>query len=354
MQLDALGWTASFAEAFAPFEALGHRPARVTSEHQHVYRVVGPEGDRLASVSGRFRHRVTTRADYPAVGDWVAVEDRGGDARSMIHALLPRRSKFSRKVAGETTEEQVVAANVDLVFLVAGLDHDFNVRRLERYVVTAIEGGATPVIVLNKTDMCDDTAACVDETKRLAPNVDVVAVSCRTLEGLDRLLAYLTPARTIALLGSSGAGKSTLINRFAGHDLRRTFEVRERDSRGRHTTTHRELIPLESGALLIDTPGMRELQLWEGSERIDDAFEDVGSLAQGCFFRDCRHQGEPKCAVKMAVEAGSLSESRLEHYRRLQNELRHLAVQQDRRAQAEQQRKTKVIHRAQRLYKPRE
>lgn len=353
MQLEALGWTPALAEAFAPFQAQGFRAARVASEHQHLYRVVGPEGERLASVSGRFRHHVTTRAGYPAVGDWVAVEDRADETRALIQAVLPRRSKFSRKVAGDTTEEQVVAANIDVVFLVAGLDHDFNVRRLERYVVTAFEGGATPVIVLNKSDVCIRTDACVAETRALAPNVDVFAVSCRTREGLSALEEYLTPARTIAFLGSSGAGKSTLINQFLGRDLRPTSEVRERDSRGRHTTTHRELIPLETGALLIDTPGMRELQLWEGSDRMDDAFDDIGALAAGCFFRDCQHEGEPKCAVKAAADAGTLSPARLDHYRRLQKELEHLAVQQDRRAHAEQQRKTKIIHRAQRVHKPR-
>lgn len=353
MQLDALGWSAAMSTAFAPYEDQGYRPARVVSEHQHLYRVAGPEGERLASVSGRFRHNITNRASYPAVGDWVAVEDRPEDARALIQAVLPRRSKFSRKVAGDTTEEQVVAANVDVVFLVAGLDRDFNARRLERYVVTAFEGGATPVIVLNKTDMCDRTEACVTEARALAPGVDVVAVSCHTREGLPALEAYLSPARTIALLGSSGAGKSTLINRFVGHELRRTSEVRERDSRGRHTTTHRELINLETGALLIDTPGMRELQLWEGTERMDDAFDDIAALAAGCFFRDCQHAGEPKCAVKAAAAAGLVASTRLDHYLRLQRELKHLAVQQDLRAQADAKRKTKIVHRALRPHKPR-
>lgn len=353
MELEDWGWTPALATAFDALAAEGYQPARVVSEHQHVYRVATAGGDQLATVSGRFRHRATSRAEYPAVGDWVAIEGRGAGNRAHIQALLPRRSRFSRKVAGDTTEEQVVAANVDLVFIVAGLDRDFNVRRLERYVVTTFEGGATPVIVLNKMDVCAETAACVAEARALAPNVDVVPVSCRTREGLSTLEGYLGPARTIALLGSSGAGKSTLVNCLVGRDVRRTHAVRERDSRGRHTTTHRELVPLPGGALLIDTPGMRELQLWEGTERMDDAFDDIGTLAADCFFRDCQHEGEPKCAVKAAVDAGALAASRLDHYRRLQKELRHLAVQQDRRAQAEQQRKTRVVHRAQRVYKPR-
>jgi ribosome biogenesis GTPase len=352
--LTALGWDARFEEAFAPHAAEGFEPGRVILEHQHIYRVTTGHDEPHATVSGRFRHTAATRADYPAVGDWVALERRASGSRARIVAVLPRRSRFTRKVAGHETEAQVVAANVDVVFLVAGLDRDFNVRRIERYLVTTWEGGATPVVVLNKADLCDDAAGRQDEVSRVAPGVAVHPVSCRTGEGLDSLLGYIGPGRTVALLGSSGVGKSTLINRLAGFERQRTREVRDKDSRGRHTTSHRELVVLPSGGLLIDTPGMRELQLWSVGGAIHDTFDEIRQAGAGCHFRDCRHDTEPRCAVKAAVEAGTISRDRLENYLQLQRELDNLAVRQDERQLAEEKRKDRVIHRAQRLHKPRE
>lgn len=352
--LTALGWDPRFAEAFDPFAAEGFEPGRVILEHQHIYRVTTVRDEPRATVSGRFRHTATLRADYPAVGDWVAIDRPRGSPRARIQAVLPRRARFTRKVAGDETQAQVVAANVDTVFLVTGLDRDFNLRRIERYLVTAWEGGSTPVVILNKADVCDDVAGRCDEVSRVAPGVPVHAISCRSGEGLDALAPYLEHGRTVALLGSSGVGKSTLINRLIGFERQRTGTVREHDSRGRHTTSHRELVALPTGGLLIDTPGMRELQLWNVGEAIHDTFDEIRRASEGCHFRDCQHDTEPRCAVKAAVEAGEIPGSRLENYRQLQRELDHLAARQDQRQLAENKRRDRVIHRAQRLHMPRE
>lgn len=342
--LETLGWDAAWAEQFAPFAADGLTPARVSLEHQHLYRVYTGTDEPLAHVAGRFRHHAGGREQYPAVGDWVALERPHGHARATIRAVLPRRSRFSRKAAGDVTEEQVVAANIDVVFLVSGLDRDFNLRRIERYLVTAREGGAQAVVVLNKADLCDRLDDVVAEVARLAAGTPVHAVSALALDGLDAVVPYLVRGRTIALLGSSGVGKSTLINALLGHERQRTRAVREKDSRGRHTTTHREMVVLPQGAILIDTPGMRELQLWESEAALSEAFDDIDAMAAGCFFRDCRHDTEPRCAVKDAVARGDLPAERLANFHRLLREVRHLEAKVDERAAAEEKRRWKVIH----------
>ena len=342
MTLEDLGWTSAFAQAFEAHRADGVAPARVSLEHTHIYRVIEPEGERLARVSGRLRHAATGRADFPAVGDWVVVEAApgGGDAR--IRAVLPRATHFSRRAAGSPTEEQVLAANIDVVFLVSGLDHDFNPRRIERYLVTAWESGAAPVIVLNKADLVENPAAFVGEVTALAAGVPVHAVSARHPESMAALRGHLGPGRTAALLGSSGVGKSSIANALIGEELLRTREVRESDSRGRHTTTGRQLVVLPGGGILIDTPGMRELQLWDAGESVVGAFADVEAIGEGCRFRDCRHTGEPGCAVVAAVAAGMLPDVRLESFRKLQAEQLFQATQQEERARLEVKRIGKV------------
>lgn len=346
LTLEDLGWRAALAEAFARHAAAGFAPARVSLEHTHIYRVLDASGERLARVAGRLRHQAAARADFPAVGDWVAVEPppHGGDAR--IRAVLPRFSRFSRRAAGDPTEEQVVAANVDVVLLVSGLDGDFNPRRIERYLLTAWDSGATPIIVLNKSDVVEDVRPFVEETERVAQGVPVHAVSARAPASLDSIRTALGRGRTGALLGMSGVGKSSIVNALIGEERLRTREVRAWDSRGRHASSARQLVLLPGGGILIDTPGMRELQLWDTGEALAGAFQDLDALARECRFRDCRHAGEPGCAVVAAVEQGDLSPLRLENYRKLQAEQAHAARQQDQRAQLEQKRRWKILTKA--------
>jgi ribosome biogenesis GTPase len=340
--LRRLGWNDRFAEAFSSYAERGLLAARVSLEHTHIYRVLGDDGEMLARVAGRLRHQASARTDYPAVGDWVAVErdPHGGDAR--IHAVLPRTSRFSRRAAGNVTEEQIVAANIDTVFLVAGLDGDFNPRRLERYLVVAWDSGASPVIVLNKADLITELQARVEEVETLNVGVPVHAVSCRSPETLDALRRYLAEGQTVALLGSSGVGKSTIANRLIGRDMLRTRDVRESDSRGRHTSTTRQLVLLQDGGVLIDTPGLRELQLWETGDGLSGAFEEIEELARECRFRDCRHRGEPGCAVTEAANAGRLATERLASFHKLQDEQAYQARQQDERALIDEKRKGKI------------
>ncbi len=346
MTLDAFGWNPRLDAAFAEHRAAGLLPARVSHEHTHIYRVVTDSGDRLARVAGRLRHEAEGRSDFPAVGDWVAIDvpEGGGDAR--IRAILPRTSRFSRRAAGDPTEEQVVAANIDIVFLVSGLDGDFNPRRIERYLVTAWESGAAPVIVLNKADLVEDVEPFVREVEEMAQGVPVIAVSAKRVESMTVLRERVAPGRTAALLGSSGVGKSSIVNALIGREMLRTLDVRASDSRGRHASTTRELVLLPEGGILIDTPGMRELQLWDTGESLAGAFADIEALAESCRFRDCRHAGEPGCAVAQAVTDGELTATRLESYRKLQLEQAHQLRQQDQRAQLEQKRRWKILTKA--------
>jgi ribosome biogenesis GTPase len=350
--LDTLGWNAFFADRFAALGNPALVPGRIGVEHQHVYRVLTADADLLARVAGRLRHRAESRLDYPAVGDWVACRIAANDGTRIEH-VLPRKSRFARKVAGDRTALQVVAANVDTVFLTMGLDNDYSPRRLERYLALARESGASPAVVLTKADLSDDVPGRVAEIESVARGVPVHAVSAPRREGFEALRAYLMPGRTVALLGSSGVGKSTIINVLVGSDVQRTRDVRESDQRGRHTTTNRELIVLPDGGLVIDTPGMRELQLWDAAGGVEETFDDIRTLAPDCYFPDCTHGPEPRCAVRRAVEEGRLLPERLESYRKLQDELRSLAERQELLARQEKKRQDKIIHRAARKHQPR-
>ena len=354
MELSELGWTSSLGEAFETYENDALVPGRVSAGHTRLHRVLTRHGELLAEVTGRLRHEARGPQDLPAVGDWVAVAPRLEEGRGTIHAVLPRRSAFVRRAAGPATAAQVLAANVDTVFLVAGLDGDFSPRRVERALVLAWESGASPVVLLNKADLGGDLEARRREIEAAAPGVPVHAVSALLGDGLDALASYLAPGRTVALLGSSGVGKSTLVNRLLGRERQPTAPVRAHDQTGRHTTTHRELIVLPGGAVLLDTPGLREIQLWATEDGLLAAFDDVARLAAGCRFRDCRHRDEPGCAVRAAVAAGDLSAERLESHRKLEAELRHLEVRADVGLQREQKAKWRAIHKAARRHRPRE
>jgi ribosome biogenesis GTPase / thiamine phosphate phosphatase len=350
--LETLGWTERLAAEFEPFGAKGHLPGRVSSEHKHIYRVLAADGEHLARVAGGLRHRAESAVEYPAVGDWIALRVRPGEPVGSIQAVLPRRSRFSRKVAGDVTQEQVVAANIDTVFLAMGLDENYNLRRIERYLVTGWESGAQPVVLLTKADLCDEVEGRVREVNSVASGAPVLVTSARSGSGLDMLQPYLGPGLTVAVLGSSGVGKSTLINRLIGRDLLRTAEVSALGARGRHTTSHRELVTLPGGGLIIDTPGLREIQLWDVGNSLGTAFADVDRLAAGCRFRDCRHETEPGCAVRAAAADGGLAPDRLESFVKLQREAAHLAEKQDQLALLEKKRKWKIIHKAARNIKP--
>ena len=355
VDLALYGWDPRWAEAFAPFAAEGLSPARVAIEYNHLLRLYTAGGDLRAQHSGKLLHTAAGRHAMAAVGDWVAVRTRPGEGTATIEAILPRRSHFSRKAAGELTEQQVVAANIDVVFIVMGLDRDYNPRRLERYLVLAKESGARPQVLLSKADLSDTVDAQLDESRATAPGVDVYAVSVRDGRGVDTVRAAISPGQTGALLGSSGAGKSTLINALLGHEMLATADVRASDSRGRHTTRHRQLVPMPGGGLLIDTPGMRELQLWTVPDAPQASFEDIDALAEGCHFSNCQHRSEPRCAVREAAAEGRLDASRLESFHKLQEEARALGAKQDVRERVQERAQAKTVARSLRqLYRSRD
>ena len=334
MRLSDLGWddalNAAYAASWRDKEDV--RPGRVAIEFNQIFRVYVDEGELDAVTAGRLKHRASRRAELPAVGDWVVVRKRPSEDRGVIVDILPRHSAFTRRAAGDVTDEQVVAANVDVVFVVMGLDADFNLRRLERYLLMARESGAAPVILLTKPDLAEDVAARTRAVAQIAGELPVHVLQPKSGEGIEHVRAHVHPCRTAALLGSSGVGKSTIINRLLGADVQRTRDVRPSDSRGRHTTTHRELVVLPDGGLIVDTPGMRELQLWDAAGAVRETFDDIEALAAHCHFTDCRHRDEPRCAVKAAVADGTVAPERLDSYLKLQDELAGLAKQQEERA----------------------
>lgn len=347
MNLNTLGWHDFFASHFAPYRERDLVPGRVALEHRNRYQVLYPDGEISAEVSGKFRHDTNGRADYPAVGDWVALAVGSNRDHAIIHAVLPRRSVFSRKAVlaggmpetGGTVDQQVLAANIDTVMLITGLDNNYNIRRIERYIAIAWDSGAAPVIILNKADLCDEVETRIGEVAESAIGVPVHAVSATGNTGLDVLQEYIKAGQTIAFLGSSGVGKSTIINRLIGDERQKVYEVSDGDSRGRHTTTHRELIVLPDGGIVIDTPGMREIQPWSDREGMERTFGDIIVLAAQCRFSDCTHQNEPGCAILRALDDGTLDRGRFRNYQKLQKELAHLARRQDEHGARQEQRR---------------
>jgi len=329
MDLESLGWGVFFEEHFQPHRLAGLLPARVAVENCSLYSLIGEDGSFRARCSGRFLHRISDPAEMPAVGDWVACNRKPKSDQADIQVVLPRRTRFSRSAAGPVTYEQIVAANVDTLFLVSGLDHNYNLRRIERYLAVANESGADPVIILNKTDLCLETEKRLAEVKTIAGGVPVVAVSAATGSAVDEVKLLIRPGKTVALLGSSGVGKSTLVNQLLGQKVQDTGAARITDGRGRHTTNTRNLIPIPSGGVLIDTPGMRELGLWDTGTGVDATFDDVGELADQCRFNDCHHGNEPGCAIRRALENSDLDQGRYQNWLKLHREESFAQRQQD-------------------------
>jgi ribosome biogenesis GTPase len=327
------GWSAFQRETWAERGGAGH-PGRVVSQHKGGLFVATEAGERLAVIPGRLRRAAESGGALPAVGDWVAVAHEQGDGAVPILAVLPRKTVLVRKAAGERDEVQTLAANVDLALLVTALTSDLNPRRLERALAVTLDSGAEPAVVLTKADLCDDVPALLARVEEVAAAARIFVVSAKTGQGLDELQAALLPGTTAVLLGSSGVGKSTLVNRWVGRDQLATADV-DAEGRGRHTTTHRELVRLPWGALVIDTPGLRELGLWESEEGMREAFDDLEALAAGCRFNDCGHESEPGCAVRAAAESGAVAAKRYESFLKLRRELAALERRKDERARAE-------------------
>jgi ribosome biogenesis GTPase len=329
MTLEKLGWSDFFGQIFSSeHTGPGLMAARVWRTSKQIYHVLCEEGSFVARVSGNFRHRARISSDYPAVGDWVVVRLKAGGMEAEIRELLPRQTVFSRQaVSASGTEskssEQVIAANVDVAFLIASLDagRGFSLRRLERYLTLTRNSGARPVVVLNKADLAEDAESAAGKAREIASGAPVHTVSAIEEDGVASLRQYVSEAVTLVLLGASGSGKSTIINSIAGIDIMRTSAVRQTDARGRHTTTWSELTVLEGGGILIDTPGLRDVQLWSGETAVEETFAELQEIARGCRFRDCKHSGEPGCAVAGAIESGKIEKNRLISFKKQKEEI---------------------------------
>jgi len=342
INIEKLGWSEFFAEAFESYGAQGFQVGRVAVENRDCYSVLTAEGEVVAEVAGRLLFTKESSADLPKVGDWAVLQTFDFGQKAIIHDLLPRKTKFSRKMSGKTFDEQVLAANIDVIFIVQSLDNNFSLRRLERSLVMVNEGGARPVVILNKSDLCDEVEVKVREVVEIAGGVPVLAVSAKERNGLSELQAFLGNDETFAFIGSSGVGKSTLINCLVGADVQKTADVRSSDSKGRHTTTRRELIFMPVGGCLIDTPGMRELHLWNAEDGLQETFQDIEELAQSCHFSDCSHTKEKKCAVLDAIQNETLEKKRYDSYLKLQKELDFLQSQHSQSAYVESRNKERT------------
>nr|WP_235857639.1 ribosome small subunit-dependent GTPase A [Paenibacillus albiflavus] len=343
MNLTSLGWNETYQEQAAPYYKDGLIPARVASEQKQLYRVLTEQGELHAEITGKMRFQADGRNDYPAVGDWVMISPRIDEGKAIIHTILPRKTKFSRKIAGQLVDEQIVAANIDTVFIVNALNNDFNIGRIERYLILTWESGANPVILLSKADLCTDIEHKIAQIENIAIGVPILVISSLQNEGLDQLQPFLEEGHTSALLGSSGVGKSSIVNRLIGETVMEVRAAREGDDRGRHTTTHRELIALKQGGLIIDTPGMRELGLWDSEAGIQTAFDDVEEFTKQCRFDDCTHKNEPGCAVKAAIHSGELDARRYDSYVKLQRELKYILRKENHHARIAEKKKSKKV-----------
>lgn len=337
MDLQQLGWDDFFQDRYQEYQKKGLLPARIIAQQKGQYQVYCVEGELPAQLAGKFSYHNPLQKQYPAVGDWVVVRLVKNYQRVIIQGVLERKNYFSRKlpisggrklnkgiIDGGITEEQVIAANIDTVFIISSLDNDFNLRRIERYLTLVYNSGTLPVIVLNKLDLCKIAEDYIQQVKEIAFGVPVYPISVTQKQGLELFASYLDFGKTVAFIGSSGVGKSTLTNYFLGVERQKTKVLSEATGKGRHTTTCRELIILPSGGMVIDTPGMKEIQLWGGEEEVKRNFEDVINLAKLCKFNDCRHDTEPGCAVNQALTDGRLSRERYESYLKQMAEIERL------------------------------
>ena len=358
MNLEDLGWDDYFKTQLENHEIKnGMQPARISQEHKGLYTLIDAEGEYLAEISGRMRYTAVNSNDFPAVGDWVLARIYRNEDTAIIHSLLNRKNSLSRKaVSGQKseqgkTQEQILAANIDTVFLVNGLDSDFSLRRIERYMTSIYQNGMSPVIILNKTDLVNNPEDYISQAETIAFGVPVIPVCGLNSSGIDDLKRYINPGNTIVFLGSSGVGKSTIINRLFGMERQRVNSVRESDQKGRHTTTTRELMILPDGGIVIDTPGMREFQPWKSEEDTAGAFEDIEAIAIKCRFKNCRHESEPGCAVQEALGKGDLDSGRYKNYNRMKREARYLETRMDGNAQMAEKKRWKSLSKRQKQFK---
>lgn len=326
--LHDLGFNSFFESELLKLEANTHLPARVIAEHKGLYKIQNQNGEFLGEISGKLRYTANSRENFPAVGDWVLIQEIQGESKCIIHSILPRKTKLSRKAPGKNTEEQILCSNLDIIFIVQPMDATFNVNRIERYLALGWESGALPIVILSKKDLCESPDLLLLEAESASIGTKVHMISSTKEEGFDAINSYLKPGITIAFIGQSGGGKSTLINKLIGKELQKTSEVREMDSKGTHTTTHRELFVLENG-LLIDTPGLKEIQLWGNESMIEETFSDIEDYAKQCKFIDCNHETEPGCSVLAAIERGEISEDRFANYLKMKREVEFLESKMD-------------------------
>lgn len=344
INLNSLGWNNFFNDSFKNFDKERYTRGRISAENKTNYLVFTESGEIIGEVSGRYLFETERQSDLPKVGDWVVITLFNNNELAVIHQTLPRRTKLSRKSTDKKIDEQIIAANVDLAFIVQSLDDNFNINRLERYLSVVYQGGVKPVVVLNKTDLCNDVEEKVNLVKERTGIENLISVSALNRYGLDEIIKLIEPGLTIVFIGSSGVGKSTLINALLGYDRFATNEVREQDSRGKHTTTRREMVLLPSGGILIDTPGMRELGLWNAAEGLSQTFSEFSEFAEQCKYADCTHVHEAGCAVLDALSRGEISKQRYENYIKLLKEMKYLESKQNISAQIEEKRKWKSIH----------
>ncbi len=347
MEMKKLGWNEEVAQLAIPYISNGLMIGRIASEYKNKYRIYTERGEFTGQISGKQRYLARSSEDFPVVGDWVAISHHNHN-EAVIHGILPRKSKFSRKTAGKVTSEQIIAANIDIVFLVNALNQDFNLRRMERYLTLVWESGANPIIILSKADICTDLQEKLSQVESVAFGVPELVISAMMNTGLDQVKKHIPEDKTIALLGSSGAGKSTLVNALLGKEVQRVNEVREKDDKGKHTTTTRDLFLLPGGGIIIDTPGMRELQLWQADQGLSQTFEDVMYYAGQCRFRDCSHRNEPDCAVRNALNNGELDRKRYENYVKMQKELAYLSRKENKSELLSEKERIKKLHRTMR------